>query len=138
MVILAQNGKVSKVNATSQFIVQPAASSIASCQDHAMIGYLIALLPLYIFVYLPLSNLLFGTQESSGKHVLSLNSSLIATNEPLACLNHKYNTYILSQEPLVIYIENFLSNDETKHLLDIRQVEAYFFRNTQQTRHSSD
>lgn len=86
-----------------------------------MIGCFVALIPLYIFIYLPLSNLILGTtQETSQKQMLSLNSSLIASNEPLSCPHHSFNTYILSHQPLIIYIENFLSVDESKHLLDIR------------------
>ncbi len=38
----------------------------------------------------------------------------------LSCPSHSYNTYILSHEPLIIYIENFLSASEATHLLDIR------------------
>lgn len=85
-----------------------------------MLGYIAAILPLYIFVYLPVSNTLFGTSQKPLARVTEFNSSFIATNEPLSCPTHKYNTHILSQEPLVIYIEDFLSPDESTHLLKIR------------------
>jgi hypothetical protein len=86
-----------------------------------MLGYLVALLPLYIFLWLPLSQIIYGTSKgSSHNQTIHLNNSLIASDEPLSCSPHNYNTFILSTEPLVIYIENFLSVEESKHLLDIR------------------
>lgn len=86
-----------------------------------MLGYIATLPLLYIFVYLPLSNSYFGnTPSPRGQQVVLLNSSLIADDLPLACPSHSYNTHILSQEPLVIYVENFLSTDESKHLIEIR------------------
>ncbi|KAG4438676.1 hypothetical protein IFR05_005857 [Cadophora sp. M221] len=86
-----------------------------------MLGYIAALLPLYIFVYLPVSNTLFGTPQRPSAWVTQFNSSFIATNEPLSCSSHKYNTHILSLEPLLIYIEDFLSSDESTHLLKISE-----------------
>lgn len=91
-----------------------------------MIGYIVALLPLYIFVYLPLSSMIFGTSQKPSIQHATFNSSLIATDDgdqPLSgvsCPSHDYNTFILSREPLIIYVEKFLSSDESKHLLDIR------------------
>jgi hypothetical protein len=86
-----------------------------------MIGYIVALLPLYILVWLPISQILFGPSEtSSDRQTVVLNSSFVASNEPLSCPPHSYNTFILSQEPLIIYIENFLSTDESAHLIKIR------------------
>ncbi|KUJ19286.1 putative prolyl 4-hydroxylase subunit alpha-3 [Mollisia scopiformis] len=87
-----------------------------------MLGYIAALPLLYMFVYLPISNSYFGTSpRPQAQHVAILNSSLIADDVPLSCPSHSYNTHILSQEPLVIYIENFLSPDESKHLIDISE-----------------
>lgn len=34
------------------------------------------------------------------------------------CLNHQYSVEIISQDPLVIYVNNFLSEEEIKWLLD--------------------
>jgi prolyl 4-hydroxylase len=88
-----------------------------------MLGYIIALLPLYFLVYLPISDSIWGApQRSAGQDVaeLSLNGTFIATNEPVSCPVHHYQTHILYQEPLIIYIENFLSREESAHLLEIR------------------
>ncbi|KAK0121708.1 hypothetical protein ONS95_009993 [Cadophora gregata] len=86
-----------------------------------MIGYIATILPIYIFVYLPISTSLFGTSQKPVAPITQLNSSLIASNEPLNCTSHYYNTHILSLEPLIIYIENFLSPNESSHLLKISE-----------------
>jgi len=86
-----------------------------------MIGYIFALLPLYVLVYLPLSHMLNGSRTKSTNHgAISFNESFVATDEPLFCPSHDYTTHILSLEPLIIYIENFLSANESIHLLTIR------------------
>ncbi|KAH8653118.1 oxidoreductase-like protein [Tricladium varicosporioides] len=88
----------------------------------AVIGYIAAILPLYVIVYLPLSHMLFGEQEKlPASQTPVLNSSFIASDEPLSCPSHKYNTFILSQEPLIVYIENFLSQEESTSLLTISE-----------------
>jgi hypothetical protein len=97
----------------------PTLKDSPTCQG-AMLGYIAAILPLYIFVYLPVSNTLFGASQKPSAGFTQFNSSFIAANEPLSCPTHKYNTHIISQEPLVIYIEDFLSPDESTHLLKIR------------------
>lgn len=93
------------------------------CQDFEMIGYIFALLPLYVLVYLPVSHMLYGSpQRSTEQRVISFNESFIATDKNLSCPPHSYNTHILSHEPLIIYIEGFLSESESKHLLEIRYL----------------
>jgi len=94
-----------------------------ACQAITMIGYAFALVPLYFFVYLPLWQMLYGTTSKPselGVTDININYSAIASDEPLSCLPHSYNTHILSQDPLIVYIENFLSTDESTHLLKIR------------------
>jgi prolyl 4-hydroxylase len=95
-----------------------------------MIGYIFALLPFYIFIYLPLSQLLFPSSSSSpsrpsspSDHEHTFNASFVALEDPdLVCPDHTYSTHILSREPLVLYLENWLSNDEITHLLEIRSL----------------
>jgi prolyl 4-hydroxylase len=107
-----------------------------------MLGYIFALLPLYFLVYRPISDSIWGTPKRSiGQDAaeLGLNSSFIAANEPFSCPVHQYQTHILYQEPLIIYIENFLSREESAHLLEIRYhsraIRApYFISNSIDTR----
>jgi prolyl 4-hydroxylase len=100
-----------------------------------MIGYFIALLPFYIFVYTPLStkysdylpNLQHLSQSPSYSNIVpfSFNESFIAIEDPEVtgpqagmCPEHTYKSFILSREPLVIYIKGFLSESESEHLLE--------------------
>ncbi|TAQ83467.1 hypothetical protein B7494_g8208 [Chlorociboria aeruginascens] len=83
-----------------------------------MLGYIIALVPLYIFIYLPLSEIIWGSKSSSPL-LSTLNSSFIATDELISCPAHDYQTFILSHEPLIIYIEGFISPEESRHLVAV-------------------
>lgn len=90
-----------------------------------MIGYLLALLPLYFLVYLPLTSNTPSTHTTSFNAPIDatkLNASILALDDnhntaPLACPPHTYTTHILSTNPLVVYIKDFLSPDERAHLL---------------------
>ncbi|KAH8801506.1 hypothetical protein F5884DRAFT_684711 [Xylogone sp. PMI_703] len=86
-----------------------------------MIGYVFALIPLLFLFSGPISQVLYGTDRKPSNANFNLNESFIATNEPLNCPSHSYNTHIFSYEPLVIYIEGFLSDDESAHLLEISE-----------------
>lgn len=37
----------------------------------------------------------------------------------VACPEHKYQTHIFSTDPLIIYIENFMSYEETRYILNL-------------------
>jgi prolyl 4-hydroxylase len=92
------------------------------------ISYILALLPLYVLVYLPLSRIIFPSQVPLSNN-LAYNSSFIATEDaelfnPASCPKHSYETHILSLEPLMVYIENFLSVKEREHLVSIRSVSS--------------
>jgi hypothetical protein len=94
-------------------------------QTITMLGYVLGIVPLYFLIYLPASQMLYGTSQRSSNTKtadLAFNLSSIASDEPLSCPPHSYNTYILSHEPLIIYIENFLNAQESAHLLKIRYV----------------
>ena len=100
-------------------------NSSGSLKPIKMLGYLAALLAAYVFLYLPISQMIYGPPQQSTNGQFSnfiYNESFIATNEPLSCASHNYNTFILSHEPLMIYIENFLTAEESKHLIEIRYL----------------
>lgn len=90
-----------------------------------MLLYVFALIPLYVLVWVPLSQIIFGRQSSLDEP-LNLNSTFIASDEPLYCPEDSYKTYIISREPLMIYIEGFLKENESRHLVDVRCV-AFFY-----------
>jgi len=91
----------------------------------AVLYYIFALLPIYVLIYIPLSTILFGTPRLTDTSFV-LNSSFIAIEDsdfnPASCPAHTYETHIISQEPLLIYIENFLSLEERAHLITIRYI----------------
>lgn len=92
-----------------------------------MISYIIALIAAAIFLINPLAQIIFssgkGPQAVERPH---LNSSLLAIEEVNAtapeCGNVGYNVRILRREPLIVYLEGFLSDEERSHLLKIRCV----------------
>lgn len=113
----------------------PNSSTIAS--------WIFYFIPVYIFVLAPLLQQLFpsDTNETStstwgvdrtveydaeGNEISPLNledDSFISPEDdrPLNCAwPDAYQVHILSREPLVIYIENLLSDAEADHLVDVR------------------
>ncbi|TKA30913.1 hypothetical protein B0A54_14521 [Friedmanniomyces endolithicus] len=48
--------------------------------------------------------------------------SLVNPDPNLQCPEHNYRTHIFSTAPLMIYIDDFLSPEETAHLIDIRSA----------------
>ena len=46
--------------------------------------------------------------------------SLVYPNKDLKCSSHDVGIHLFSTNPLIIYINDFLSEGETKHLIDIR------------------
>lgn len=77
----------------------------------------------YILAGAPLSRFLFGSlSERSHQEELSFekSESLVIPEQNLSCPHHAYNIHLFSKEPLVIYIESFLSDEEAEHLVRIR------------------
>lgn len=48
--------------------------------------------------------------------------TLVYPSKGLQCPRRDFGIHILSSSPLVIYIDDFLSDSEADHLVDIRQV----------------
>ncbi|KAI9730290.1 MAG: hypothetical protein M1818_008193 [Claussenomyces sp. TS43310] len=88
-------------------------------------SYLIALIPAYFFVYLPLSQKYFPDRAGGSRHdtPFTFSDSFVAREDgdamPLSCAPQPYDAHILSREPLVIYIENFLSESEMEHVMEV-------------------
>lgn len=94
-----------------------------------MISYLIALVAALIFLANPIREMLSPAPQqriARDSPVPQLNESLLAIDSPNAtapdCAADGYISHILSSEPLVIYLENFLSDADRAHLLEIRHV----------------
>ena len=46
--------------------------------------------------------------------------TLVIPDPNLTCPEHPYTVHIFSREPLVVYIENFVTEEEAAHLIAIR------------------
>ena len=101
-----------------------------------MLYYLLAIAA-GIFLANPIENLLSSSSSSSSNPrdvPLSprpqLNESLLVIDRPgdaaaaVKCPPDSYGARILSRDPLVVYLEGFLNEEERRHLLEIRQVES--------------
>ncbi|KAL0473373.1 oxidoreductase [Neurospora intermedia] len=103
-----------------------------------MLSYAVALIGILIVFNSPLNNLLFSNNVNPNQcpgqipqlhriplSKLNLKEDLIALegNSSLQCMPHTPApvVHVYSREPLVLYIENFLSLDEREHLLGISE-----------------
>jgi len=88
-----------------------------------MIAYVVAALAMGIFWLDPILQL-FSPRSTLIRRTArpQINESLLAveTASNLSCAPDAHSVHIFSREPLVLYIENFLSGEERAHLLDIR------------------
>lgn len=94
-----------------------------------MFSYIVAGLA-FLLLYNPVTQYLTGSREPRrlprtprpqiNESLLAIEADNGAAAAGLNCGPDAYSVHILSKAPLVIYIENFLSLDERKHLLAIR------------------
>ncbi|KAF2109136.1 hypothetical protein BDV96DRAFT_503480 [Lophiotrema nucula] len=77
----------------------------------------------YILAGAPLRSLLSPTPTSERPNVLPFHAkkSLVIPDKDLNCPKHDYTVHLLAREPLVIYIENFLSGDEARHVVEMSE-----------------
>ena len=90
-----------------------------------MFTYTLALLPVLLFFADPISQL-FSASPARIRRLPQpkLNPELLALEADdglnYTCPPHHYTVHVYSREPLVLYIENFLTDEERAHLLNIR------------------
>lgn len=107
-----------------------------------MFTYLLALVPFLLFSFSNLISQLFSSSPPQIRRLPrpQLNEDLLALESPgnqTSCSPNPYTVHVFSRAPLVLYIENFLSQDERAHLLEIRFVSClspflhFFFYSTQ-------
>jgi prolyl 4-hydroxylase len=86
-----------------------------------ILEYVLISIPLYIFILGPLFKTiapsLFSNTGSVNYQSFEKSESLIIPDEALVCPPHKFNIRILSREPLIVYVDGFLSDTETRHLI---------------------
>ncbi|GKT53894.1 2OG-Fe(II) oxygenase family protein [Colletotrichum tofieldiae] len=96
-----------------------------------MISYVIGLVAVLVFFSDPIARL-FSPSGAGGRGRMvrtprpQMNESLLAIQYPnataLSCPPETYSVRIFSKEPLVLYIEGFLTSEERAHLLEISQA----------------
>lgn len=100
-----------------------------------MFSYVVGLVAVVVLFYNPVSQLLSpeATPQIHRTPRPQLNNELLALEEDdgnanlttIGCAADAYSVHIYSREPLVVYIEGFLSVKERAHLLDIRFVSMF-------------
>jgi hypothetical protein len=100
-----------------------------------MFSYIVGLVACLVLFYNPISELLSPGAVPQIRRTPrpQLNTELLALEDEgnanvsnAACPDDAYSVHIFSREPLVLYIEGFLSVEERAHLLDIRLVFGHF------------
>lgn len=86
-----------------------------------ILEYVILSIPVYIFVLSPLLKTIapsiFSDAVSVNYQSFEKSDSLVIPESNLTCPPHKFNVRILKREPLIVYIDGFLSDTETAHLV---------------------
>lgn len=90
-----------------------------------MLSYIVAFVACALLLANPIVELFSPESRRPARTARpQLNESLLALPGPndssIACPPDAYAVHIYSREPLVVYIENFLTADERSHLLEIR------------------
>lgn len=94
-----------------------------------MFSYIVCGLAILLFSYNPIIE--FIAPDAAAPKILktprpAINESLLALDgadtPPPVCGVDAYSIHILNKAPLVVYVENFVSAVERRHLLNIRWV----------------
>jgi prolyl 4-hydroxylase len=99
----------------------PSSLSFSSLVQYALVAALV-----YVLAGAPLSSLIselyYGGEVQSPVHIGVL-ENLAIPEANLSCSEHAFKgIYVLNREPLVVYIEGFLSEEEAEHVVSVRYV----------------
>jgi prolyl 4-hydroxylase len=94
----------------------------------SLVQYAFFAVVIYVLAGAPLSSIISDSSSGSSGIDISAQSvtqekidSLVVPDADLKCGEHAYKgVHILSREPLVVYIEGFLSAEEAKRVVDVR------------------
>ncbi|KAH7402016.1 hypothetical protein DE146DRAFT_716434 [Phaeosphaeria sp. MPI-PUGE-AT-0046c] len=106
--------------------MHPPSQSSSSVSVSSLVQYVFFAAIIYVLAGAPLSSFFRESNTFSGVGVNSDASAhvgnpdhLVIPEADLTCDEHAYKgVYILSREPLVVYIEGFVSSEEAKHVVD--------------------
>jgi len=89
----------------------------------SILEYLLLGAAAYVFVLSPLLRTFVPTlvpvDQESHYQSFEKTDSLVIPDPDLVCEPHTYNVRIMGRDPLVVYIEGFLSQEEAEHLVDV-------------------
>jgi prolyl 4-hydroxylase len=95
-----------------------------------LLQYAVILAAIYVFLNGPFSGVSQGQSSSDESYDIPLSQEkadqLVYPDTGLQCDTHPYNVHIFSRSPLVIYIPNFISKVESKHMIEIRYIKHIF------------
>lgn len=105
-----------------------------------MFQYIIGLVAAFLVFSNPISDFLYPDRATRINELSprpQFNESLLAIDAPNAtapeCVQDGYIARIVSREPLIVYLEGFLSPEERSHLLEIRYVNIHHIMPSQVT-----
>lgn len=91
-------------------------------RTRTVLEYAFISIPVYLFVLSPLLKTIapsfFGNTASINYQSFELSDSLVIPNQNLTCPPHKFNVRLLNRDPLIVYIDGFMSETETAHLVN--------------------
>lgn len=100
---------------------------LGSCT--VMFAYFIGAISLFILFWNPISQTFFDGSSLPNvfpNRTIDFDESFAALDGPASlCPQHTFPAHVLSREPLIIYLPNFLSDAESTHIIDIRYVEPF-------------
>jgi prolyl 4-hydroxylase len=102
--------------------------SSSSLSFSSLIQYAFMAAVVFVLAGAPLSSLISelysggASEVESPAHFRKLDN-LAIPEANLSCSQHAFKgVYVLNREPLVVYIEGFLSDKEAKHVIGVRYV----------------
>lgn len=105
-----------------------------------MFQYIIGLVAAFLVFSNPISDFFYPDRATRINELSprpQFNESLLAIDAPNAtapeCAPDGYIARIVSREPLIVYLEGFLSQEERSHLLEIRYVNIHHIMPSQVT-----
>ena len=112
-VLVAMHSSSSSTGSSSALSKSPSFSSL--------VQYVFFAAVLYVFAGAPLQTILSGTDEHLVTGDVKGLENLVVPDEGLVCEEHRYKgVHVLSREPLVVYIEGFLSAEEADGVVGLR------------------
>jgi prolyl 4-hydroxylase len=99
-------------------------SSSSSVSITSIVQYAVFAIVAYVLAGAPLQSVFFGSNNGIVKEGLFSGDKIESLMHPdpnLQCEEHGYKTHIFHRDPLVIYIENFLTPEESNHILQISE-----------------